>query len=259
MRTAHARCASTGPNTASIDSSTRAHAVIRVPVLALKTYKRKRALGGKDLITFYNVMIKLHANLIHHYLIGSPGDGIAVPRSHKELAGKHARNRYEPFAFPRSFPKILDGLSDLGFAKVTLGKYSGFPGQSKRTTVRAGPKLIALIQEHKVTLEDLSGRYDEEIIILSRAKHGYGDEGERIDYKDNATTERFRKELRAINEWLDRADITFDATVTKEAGERAGSTAASSVYAWEVRQRRQALRWLLGKPAEGCAPGEHPN
>ena len=205
-----------GPNTASIDSSTRAHAVIRVPVLALKTYKRKRALGGKDLITFYNVMIKLHANLIHHYLIGSPGDGIAVPRSHKELAGKHARNRYEPFAFPRSFPKILDGLSDLGFAKVTLGKYSGFPGQSKRTTVRAGPKLIALIQEHKVTLEDLSGRYDEEIIILSRAKHGYGDEGERIDYKDNATTERFRKELRAINEWLDRADITFDATVTKK-------------------------------------------
>jgi hypothetical protein len=158
----------------------------------------------------------LVANLIHHYLIGSPGDGIAVPRSHKELAGKHARNRYEPFAFPRSFPKMLDALSALGFAKITLGKYSGFPGQSKRTTVRAGPKLIELIEKHKVTLEDLSGRYDEEVIILSRPRRDYWDEGERIDYKDTATTERFRKELRAINEWLDNADISFDADVFKK-------------------------------------------
>ena len=205
-----------GPNNASSAASARTHAVIGVPLLAVKTYKRKRALSDENLNTLYRVMIKLLANLIQHYLIGSPGEGIPVPRSHKELAKKHARNRYEPFSFPRSFPKMLDALSDLGFAKVTLGKYSGFPGQSKRTTVRAGPKLIALIQEHKVTLEDLSGRYDEEIIILSRAKHGYGDEGERIDYKDNATTERFRKELRAINEWLDRADISFEAGVSKK-------------------------------------------
>ena len=154
-------------------------------------------------------MIKLLANLMHHYLSGNMGNGIPVPRSNKELGKKG--NRYQPFTFPRSFPKMLDTLSELGFAKVTLGKYSGFPGQSKRTTVRAGPKLIELIEEHKVTLEDLSGRYDEEVIILSRPKHGYGDEGERIDYEDNATTERFRKELRAINEWLDRADISFDA------------------------------------------------
>ena len=114
-----------GPNNASSAASARTHAVIGVPLLAVKTYKRKRALSDENLDTFYRVMIKLVANLIHHYLIGSPGDGIAVPRSHKELARKHARNRYEPFAFPRSFPKMLDALSDLGFAKVTLGKYSG--------------------------------------------------------------------------------------------------------------------------------------
>jgi len=196
-----------GPNT----STPAAHRVIGVPLLAVKTYKRKRALTGKNLDTLYSVMITLLANLIQHYLLGSPGDGIPVPRSHKDLAKKGTRSRYEPFSFPRSFPKMLDALRDLGFAKVTLGEYSGWPGQSKRTTVRAGPKLIALIEEHKVTLEDLSGRYDEEVIILSRRKRGYGDKAERIDYKDNATTERFRKELRAINEWLDRADITFDA------------------------------------------------
>ena len=81
-------------------------------------------------------MIKLLANLMHHYLSGNMGNGIPVPRSNKELGKKG--NRYQPFTFPRSFPKMLDTLSELGFAKVTLGKYSGFPGQSKRTTVRAG-------------------------------------------------------------------------------------------------------------------------
>lgn len=201
-----------GPNT----STTSAHEVIGVPLLAVKTYKRKRALSDENLNTLYRVMIALLANLIHHYLSGRPGEGIPVPRSHKELAKKHARNRYEPFSFPRSFPKMLDALSDLGFAKVTLGKYCGFPGQSKRTTVRAGPKLIELIEKHKVTLEDLSGRYDEEVIILSRPRRDYWDEGERIDYKDTATTERFRKELRAINEWLDNADISFDADIFKK-------------------------------------------
>jgi hypothetical protein len=39
---------------------------------------------------------------------------------------------------------MLDALCNLGFARETKGKFSGFPGQSKRTTVRAGPKLVKL-------------------------------------------------------------------------------------------------------------------
>ncbi len=107
---------------------------------------------------------------------------------------------------------MLDALCDLGFAEQTLGKFSGFPGQSKQTTVRAGPKLIELIKEHKVTLEDLSGSDEGEVIILSRRKRGHWDKGERIDYTDNATTKRFRSELHAINEWLANADISFAAS-----------------------------------------------
>ena len=198
-----------GPNNASAESSTRAHAVIGLPLLAVKEHDRKRAFSKKNLDTFYRVMIAVLSNLIVHYLRSSPGNGVPVPLSHKQL-GKEG-DRYNPLSFPRSFPLMLRALRTLGFAEVTLGKYSGFPGLSKRTTMRAGPKLVALIEEHKVTLEDFSGHYDEEVIILSRPKRGYGDEGERIDYKDTATTHRLRKELRAINEWLDQANITFDA------------------------------------------------
>jgi hypothetical protein len=186
-----------------------AHNVIGVPVLAVKAHKRKRALKGKNLNTLYGTLIALLANLIYHHLIDSPGQGIPVPRSKKALGRKG--NRYQP-SFPRSFPRMLDALCDLGFAKQTLGKFSGFPGQSKQTAVRAGPKLIELIQEQKVTLEDLGGTDKGEIIILSRPKRGHWDEGERIDYTDNATTNRFRSELRAINTWLERADVRFDAT-----------------------------------------------
>jgi hypothetical protein len=46
-------------------------------------------------------------------------------------------------------------------------------------------------------------------------KRGHFDEGERIDYEDNATTRRYRDELRAINEWLAKADIQFDAAAAE--------------------------------------------
>ena len=192
----------------------RAHEVVVPVVHAVEHYERKRALRSQDKLTFFQVLIPLVTNLIHHYLIGSRGQGIPVPRSKKAL-GKRG-NRYEP-SFPRSFPRMLDALCDLGFAKETKGKFSGFPGQSKRTTVRAGPKLIELIKKHNVTLEDLDAGQGHETIILSRRKRGHWDEGERIDYEDTEITRRFRDELHSINAWLAKAAITFDANASGHA------------------------------------------
>jgi hypothetical protein len=187
--------------------SQRAQLAIGGAVAAVTDHKRKRALSAKNLNTFYRTVIALLANLIHHYLIGCPGDGIPVPRSKKLLGLKP--NRYQP-SFPRSLPRILDALRELGFAREKTGEYSGLPSKSKMTTVRAGPKLIALIKEHKLTLEDISGSNEEEIIILKRPRRGHWDEGERVNYSDNDKTHRLRSEVRDLNAWLARADITFD-------------------------------------------------
>ena len=195
----------------SPSGSARAHEVVGPVVRAMEQYERKRALRSKDRHTLYRVLIPLTANLIQHYLNGSPGDGIPVPRSKRDDALGGKTNRYQPFSFPRSLPKMLDGLCALGFAEQTIGKFSGWPGQSRRTTVRAGPKLIELIKQHNVTLDDLSGTDAEEVIILSRPKRGHWDEGARVDYRDTETTDRFRSEVRALNVWLAKADITFDA------------------------------------------------
>ena len=177
-------------------------------VPAVEQYKRKRALRSKDKLTYFTVIIPLVANLIHHYLIGSPGKGIVVPRSRKALGGKG--NRYQPFVFPHSFPKMLDALSALGFAKVSVGKYSGIPGQSKRTTVRAGAKLIELIKQHNVTLDDLSVGHAQEIIRNGPSV----DTGtrERGSITKTLPRRRYRDELRRVNSWLANADISFDAT-----------------------------------------------
>ncbi len=69
----------------------RAHKVVVPVVRAMEQYERKRALKSKDRHTFYRVLIPLTANLIQHYLNGSPGQGIPVPRSKKDeaLGGKN--------------------------------------------------------------------------------------------------------------------------------------------------------------------------
>ncbi len=187
-------------------ASRRAHEVIGAVVLPARSHERKRALRGKNLDTFYRVIIALVANLMHHYLTGSPGQGIPVPRSKRDKALGGTGNRYQPFSFPRSFPKMLDVLCALGFAEQTIGD----PATFKPTTVKAGAKLIELMEGHKVTLEDLSAGDRQEVIILKRPRRGHWDEGGRIDYKDTPTTNRFRDELRAINAWLAKADIRFD-------------------------------------------------
>lgn len=186
-----------------------AHEVVGVPVLALKSHKRKRALSGKAVDALYAVIVPVLSNMIWQYLSVDQGEGVPVPLAKDALGDKNA-NRYEPLSFPRSFPKMLEALSDLGFARVRKGHYSGLPGQSRRTTVSAGPKLIRLVKEHGLTLGDFRGSDEQEVIILSRPKRGYGDNGERIDYPDNSTTNRFREEVRLVNAWLAKADIQFD-------------------------------------------------
>jgi hypothetical protein len=102
---------------------------------------------------------------------------------------------------------MLDTLSALGFIIQIIGD----PDKHRLTTVKAGPKLIELIKERGVTLEDIEAGSGEEIIVLKRFKRGYWDGGARIEYRDTPTTTRFRDELRAVNTWLEKANIRFDA------------------------------------------------
>ena len=115
-----------------------------------------------------------------------------------------------------SFPKLLDALAapKLGYLEQHIGVYSGLRWKSKHTTIRAGTALIALIEKHKVTLEDYKLDDDEEVIILKRPKaNGYDDQGGFEEYEDTPATRRMRDEVFALNSWLERSDIRFDPKV----------------------------------------------
>jgi len=73
----------------------RAHEVIGAVVPAVEKHERKRAMRGKDRHTLHKLLIPLVANLMHHYLSGSPGQGIPVPRSKRDkaLGGKGVRRQ----------------------------------------------------------------------------------------------------------------------------------------------------------------------
>jgi hypothetical protein len=189
--------------------SERAWKVAREVWSQFRAYpKRKRAMKSEGLAGPGALCAAVVCNVIHHQLSGSPGGGVAVPRAKRELGKKPSR--YDRSVFPRSFPKMLDILCDLGFVEQTIGGSSGVPIRRSRTTIRAGAKLLALLKQHEVTLDDLKEGDGEEIIILKRAKRGHYDEGSRIDYRDNAVTKGYRIELQTINEWIASADIRFD-------------------------------------------------
>ena len=178
---------------------------------AVENYRAKRALKPQEREKLHDVVARVVANLVHHYLTGNSG-GIVVPRSKKVLGAKPTR--YQPFSFPEPFPKWLDALAALGFARQRRGVYANWPEKARRTTIRADAKLIRLIKEHQVSFEDIRDEGPTEVITLSRSKAGYWDDDpyeRRIDYDDNETTQQYRSELQGINRWLAQADIQFDA------------------------------------------------
>ena len=82
-------------------------------------------------------------------------------------------SRYYPPFFTRSFPGLLNALETLSYLKQQKGTYSGMPALSRRTTIKAGSALIALVEKHQITFDDLALSDHEEVIILKRAKRDH--------------------------------------------------------------------------------------
>jgi hypothetical protein len=195
-----------------LPATERARAVVHEVESDLSIHEsRERARRASDQLSMRNALTAVVTNLIHHHLSGGQGKGLPVPRAKHEL-GKH--NRYQPPIFHRTFPKLLDQLKTLGYLRQRKGSYSGFRTKSRRTTIKAGKKLVDLVAKHGVSFEDLRVSEEEEIIVLKRSKRSYWDVGERIDYQDTDITRGLRAQLIAINAWLEQADITFDQSVS---------------------------------------------
>ncbi|WP_089271432.1 hypothetical protein [Humidesulfovibrio mexicanus] len=97
----------------------------------------------------------------------------------------------------------------MAFVVMVLG-HKGIFGRAKETTIWAGPRLIRRVVEHDLQPEDFGLDHTQEVIQLKRIKQGGWDDGGLEEYEDTPETIAYREQLRAINAWLEAAEIEFD-------------------------------------------------
>jgi hypothetical protein len=73
---------------------------------------------------------------------------------------------------------------------------------------------VTRIEDHRLTLDDLTTTAEGELIVLKSSPQGYWDEADLVEYADTDATLAYRDEMRVINSWLDEADLAFDHDTT---------------------------------------------
>jgi len=206
---------------------------------------RARRRKARDQETFEEIVAAVVADVIHHYLSGSPGDGLVVSRS-KKILGR--ASRYRPPVFAEGFRHVLNLLSspEMEFVQQRVGQQLH---PARRTTIKADTRLVSRIEEHGLTFADLTLSDAEEVIILKKPKaHFLADRADLQEYDDTDTTRRYRDEVRAINAWLANADISFDGAAAAH-GLDAG--AAGLVAGADASERRLRRYFTLGSFESG--------
>lgn len=135
----------------------------------------------------------------------APDAPLSVPRGHDAMWGK---GRYHTPIFGKHFLDILDLLIKLKLiVRVKKGyRYSSTASQS--TTIRATPELSRHLPLGVTDWNAFRREEEVEVIVLNSVKDAEDDGHARaLNYKDTRNTERWRREVRAINAWLAAAPI----------------------------------------------------
>ena len=112
-----------------LPATERAHEVVREVAGQLQALSRRyhslrqRKRRPDDQQRFEAIVAAVIADLIHHHLSGSPGNGLVVTRSKNVLA---RQSRYRPAIFTEAFVTVLDLLAapEMDFLVQQKGKWS---------------------------------------------------------------------------------------------------------------------------------------
>jgi hypothetical protein len=153
------------------------------------TGDRKRERRPDDQRRYEIAVETVVSNLAHSALFSPSDKRLAI------LTGNKSRGftRYDNDALGKPLRRLLRGLA---------------------SSLAPTERLVKMVRDSGVTLEDFGRLANEEVISLSR-KRKIGDwresriEREWIDYSDTAETNAMRDDMRRINGWLEQAAITF--------------------------------------------------
>ncbi len=175
----------------------------------LPRFKRKRARRAADLETFRATVASLVAHVAHEYLREAGGIRVSL-----ESAVLRRASRYRSPLQGTMLPRILDLLScpEMSFLNVVKGSRGFGPNGGRQTSITAGPRLVSRLVSHRVTSEDIQRAPGEEIVMLKGTKDDSSGRSALVDYADSELADRYRTDVRQLNEWLDGADITYTGT-----------------------------------------------
>lgn len=150
--------------------------------------------------------------LFHH--LNRPEEFFRISRS-KGILDK--ASRYKPVTFNSMLPGLLDSLSadglemskGLNFIEQDKADPSFEKKGKKQTTIKAGSKLIALIDGLDITLDHSRLVRPRETILLKSGKDDFWDTKDLIDYEDTSKSLKAREEMETLNDWLMEADISL--------------------------------------------------
>lgn len=165
---------------------------------------RQRRRKADDQVRFESAVTAIVCDLAHHALI-RPGDWLAVEMTKKHLA---PGTRRAPF-MTEQFPDVvrLMGAPETALLELRLGTHSPFGG--RRSTMRAGERLLQLLDGLDLTLADFGRDLDllGDPIVLRSTK--VGGSARKLPLPDTDDVNSLRSEMRAVNDWLACAEIDW--------------------------------------------------
>ncbi|HEY5279645.1 MAG TPA: hypothetical protein VIJ67_07800 [Pseudolabrys sp.] len=183
---------------ASIETFTR-HLESEERRLGVRTRSRREA----DQRSFRLAVEAIACNLLITAMTGQDAT-LSVPRSHDAMWGQ---GRYRNPVYGQHFRDALDLLETLKLASRATKGYRFSATARQATTIRATSKLTRHLPLGVTDWSAFRCVAEPELIVLKPRK----DDDRRtqpVDYKDTARTERWRREMQAINAWLAAAPIS---------------------------------------------------
>lgn len=178
---------------------------------------RKRDRKDADRKTFRSTVAALVSDLAYRWLETGGDemvmdDGTLVPAGLRLSLSRgtlgRKSSRYTPTWLGKTLRYVVGVMKLPGVELVTVepGAWGTDHGPGTLSIVRPGGALIERLGG--LGFLDFGLCPTQEIVLLREPNPSYWDRGKLMNYDDDATTERMRSEVRAINEWLEQADIT---------------------------------------------------
>lgn len=186
----------------------RALTAVRSAISSIEAIEsRSRARRPLDKAKFEATVTALICDLLYRHAVAAAEKTIIVDRSNRNLEAR--KTRYQHPHIGGSFRMVQDLLARVGLIHIRLGVRKKDSGV--RTTIRAREKLLLMLPDARP--DDFCLDDDEEVVVLRAQKERSDRAGKELPYCDTVFTREARTELKAINSFIEAADIGVDTSM----------------------------------------------